>query len=80
VHWTLGILRDLQAFFPGLSAKTGWLRVFSAPEQNLHSAHLQLTLAVETVEKEGTHSRETTSSFILVELWQNSNHAMKINW
>ena len=26
VHWTLGILRDLQAFF--------WLRVFSAPKQS----------------------------------------------
>jgi len=26
VHWTLGILRDLQAFF--------WLRVFPAPRQN----------------------------------------------
>ena len=25
-HWTLGILRDLQAFF--------WLRVFHAPKQN----------------------------------------------
>jgi len=26
VHWTLGILRDLQAFF--------WLRVFPAPKQS----------------------------------------------
>jgi hypothetical protein len=26
VHWTLGILRDLGAFF--------WLRVFSAPKQS----------------------------------------------
>ena len=26
MHWTLGILRDLQAFF--------WLRVFPAPKQN----------------------------------------------
>jgi hypothetical protein len=26
VHWTLGSLRDLQAFF--------WLRVFSAPKQS----------------------------------------------
>jgi len=26
VHWTLGILRDLQVFF--------WLRVFSAPKQS----------------------------------------------
>jgi transposase len=31
--------------------------------------------SVETVEKVGKHSREATSSFILVELWQNSNHA-----
>jgi hypothetical protein len=34
VHWTLGILRHFRIFFPGLSARTGWFRVFPAPEQN----------------------------------------------
>jgi hypothetical protein len=33
VHWTLGILRDLQAFF--------WLRVFSAPKQSPHPPQRQ---------------------------------------
>jgi len=33
-HWTLGILRHFQAFFPGQSARTGWLQVFSASRQS----------------------------------------------
>ena len=34
VQQTAGSLRDLGAFFPGQSARTGWLRVFPAPKQN----------------------------------------------
>jgi len=38
VHWTLEMLirgvRDLQTFFPGLSAGIGWLRAASHPAFN----------------------------------------------
>jgi hypothetical protein len=44
-HWTLGSLRDLQAFF--------WLRVFSALKQSPRppQRHASRTQTVETVEK-----------------------------
>jgi len=45
VHPTLGILRDLQAFF--------WLRVFSTSQTLSTPAPARVTQTVETVEKVG---------------------------
>ena len=45
---TSGIRRVLQAFFPGQSARTGWLRVFSAPKDEINSEndHLEMKMNI----------------------------------
>ena len=45
-HWTLEILRDLQAFF--------WLRVFSAPKQSSRPDRVHAGIAQESRVRENT--------------------------